>query len=440
LRVVPQLTCRLRFWGADLRHGAPIARQLAEVKRAFSDPLYAGEVVQARLQRLLRHACATTLHYRPRSGTTALSEFPVLHKRLIQEHPADFLSSAFDPSALLTVSTSGSYGAPMRFRWVGDTYTRRRAELLYFGSWVGFRVGSSFAQVTVHPGGSARLRELNGFLIDPSVIDATWLEAGRRLLKERRIAFIVGYPSSIKPLADYCCAMGDGPGALRVRAVVTSSEALRPEAREAITAAFGCTVVDRYGANELGVLAQECPRGRSLHLNVAGHVIELLARDRDEPVAPGEVGRVVVTDLFSHAMPLIRYDTGDLAVASSEPCSCGRKGPTLVRVEGRQVEEVRDPDGGLVNPLAISGCPRGVEGILQYQFVQQAPAGYLIRLQVLPSFHEEAVLRERFQRLLGPKAHIDVSYLESIPPLPSGKRPYIVNELKSRARSTQPPL
>jgi len=433
MKVAGELRCRVRFWGADLRRGAPIARQLADVRRSFADPARARTVAERRLAALLRHACATTAHYREWSGANDLSEFPVLEKRTIQQNAGAFLSSAYDPAALLTVSTSGSYGAPMRFRWITETYKRRRAELLYFGSWFGFRVGAPFAQLTVHPAGSAWLRELNGFLIDPSVIDEAWLEAARGVLERERIAYIVGYPSSLRPLAEYCRARGDGPETFRVRAAVASSEALRPEVREIVATAFGCEVFDRYGANELGILAQECPSHHSLHLNVAGHVLELLARDRDEPVAAGEIGRVVVTDLFSHAMPLIRYDTGDLALASDRPCPCGLGVPTLERIEGRQVEEVRDPDGGLVNPLAIGACTRNLDGILQYQFVQRTHNAYLVRVVVLPAFDRDDTLRERFRLLLGPRAHVEVRRVERIPPLPSGKRPYIVREAQERA-------
>ncbi|HVN77219.1 MAG TPA: hypothetical protein VMT19_12955 [Thermoanaerobaculaceae bacterium] len=427
--VSARIGCSLRFWGSDLRNGSPIARHLADVKGSFRDPRRARENAAARLRELLRHACSTTSHYRRWQGEADLSGFPVLPKRVIQENPAAFLSSALEPDALLTVSTSGSYGAPMRFRWTPETYARRRAELLYFSSWVGFRVGAPFAQVTVHPSGSARLRRLNGFLVDPSVIDGAWLEATRRLLTEERIEFVIGYPSSIGPLAEYCRTRGDDPAAFRVRAVVSSSEALRRETREVVHTAFGCTVLDRYGANELGILAQECPGHAALHVNVAGLVVELLARDGDAPVAPGEAGRVVVTDLFSYAMPLIRYDTGDLAVAGPDPCPCGLGGPTLARVEGRLVEQVRDPGGGLVNPLAIGGCTRGVDGILQYQFVQRGPAAYLVRIQVGPTFRTEGVLHDRFRELLGPGATIEIRRVESIPPLPSGKRPTILNEL-----------
>ncbi len=49
------------------------------------------------------------------------------------------------------------------------------------------------------------------------------------------------------------------------------------------------------------------------HLNRANCYIEVLKFDSDEQVAPGELGRIVVTDFTNYAMPMIRYDIGDVA-------------------------------------------------------------------------------------------------------------------------------
>jgi phenylacetate-CoA ligase len=57
--------------------------------------------------------------------------------------------------------------------------------------------------------------------------------------------------------------------------------------------------------------------------------------DADRPCAPGEVGRVVVSTLHNYAMPLFRYDLGDLAEVGP-PCECGRTLPVLNRIVGRQ--------------------------------------------------------------------------------------------------------
>jgi phenylacetate-CoA ligase len=210
--------------------------------------------------------------------------------------------------------------------------------------------------------------------------------------------------------------------------VIITAEALREEARGAIETTFGCPTYSRYTTEELGVLAQECPSAKQHHLNRASYVFELLDRDKDVPVAPGDPGRVVVTDLWSHAMPLIRYDLGDIAVMA-ERCACGWQGPVLTRIEGRVVETIYDAAGNPVSPFAINGAMIGVDDIIQFQFVQQKPRRYTMRLCVLPSFAGEETVRGRLAPILGPEAQLGVEYVKEIPPLKSGKRPYVINEM-----------
>lgn len=60
-----------------------------------------------------------------------------------------------------------------------------------------------------------------------------------------------------------------------------------------------------------------------MFVNTQSLRVELLAPDSSDYVKPGEIGRVVITDLYNRSMPLIRYDTGDFAV-SHDDSSCVR--------------------------------------------------------------------------------------------------------------------
>lgn len=66
----------------------------------------------------------------------------------------------------------------------------------------------------------------------------------------------------------------------------------------------------------------------------AEHVLVELLDDRDQPVPSGEAGRVVLTTLQNFQNPMIRYEVGDIATGSLEPCRCGRGLPVLDRVMG----------------------------------------------------------------------------------------------------------
>lgn len=83
-----------------------------------------------------------------------------------------------------------------------------------------------------------------------------------------------------------------------------------------------------YGCNEIGSMgyACECCEG-SIHHVVATKYLEILKLDKDEPVADGEVGRLVWTPRDQENIDIKRYEIGDLGRFVKEPCACGRTAP-----------------------------------------------------------------------------------------------------------------
>jgi phenylacetate-CoA ligase len=420
---------RVGFWGLDFVKGSSVARHIKDLREAFADPVEGRRLAQSRLEEFLEYACATTPFYRKFAGAKDLREFPVIQKEMIKGSYDDFLSSAYKKGELVTVLTSGSYGMPFQFYLTRDRRVRQQAEVIYFNGWAGYEVGMRYLQTLNHPIGPLRLFMQNGVLINPSVINEAWLEKQRRALMKGNIRFIVAYPSALLPIARYCRNKGHGPESFAVRGIVSGGEPLLELARATIEEVFGCSVLDRYSGDEMGVVSHECAKCKVHHINFASHKIELLAIDGDERVEPGEAGRVVVTDLFSHGMPLIRYDTGDITSWSKERCPCGMDVPAFERIQGRTMERVYDPSGKVIIPFVITWLFKDLfDSVIQYQFVQRTRDTYLIRLNVVEAFNGEEELRDQFQKKLGPDAHISFEYVDSIPPLPSGKRPYIVNE------------
>jgi phenylacetate-CoA ligase len=217
-----------------------------------------------------------------------------------------------------------------------------------------------------------------------------------------------------------------------VKGIISISELLLDEDRKIIENAFSCPVLGRYSCEEFGVLAHECLSENNYHLNTASYIFEFLALDEDRPVTPGEPCRIVVTDLFSHAMPLIRYDTGDLAVLGKD-CPCGLRTPVLERIEGRQTEMIYDTSGRMVSPLAmVTPIARTIEGIFQFQFIQTGQKKYCLKI-VPMSFYpydRAGLIKEKLLSILGSEAEIDFKYLDSIKSLSSGKKPYIINNYR----------
>jgi phenylacetate-CoA ligase len=381
---------------------------------------------------LIDHACNTTGYYRQFLGAKELSEFPILQKRTIRERYEEFFSSVYEKSSLIPVKTSGSYGTPLTFYLTKEKKARQHAEVIYFSDWAGYKIGDKHAYVSVRvPRSKSKFTFFmqNEIPMNPTVIDEEWLEKQRQVLLHKGVKVFIGYPSVIGALAEYCRAKGDGSRSFCLKAIITTSESLNDRTRVTLRQVFGCSVLSRYCTVESGVLAHECDCASRHHLNIASYVIEMLALDSDKPASPGELGRVVVTDPFSRAMPLIRYDTGDLATLGGA-CSCDLPRPTLQRLEGRLAELVVGADGQRISPYALNSTMGDLEDIVQFQFVQKNDKSYELRLCTLPSFHQEELLRYRLLDILGADAKLKLSYVEQIPPLPSGKRSSIISEAR----------
>ena len=164
----------------------------------------------------------------------------------------------------------------------------------------------------------------------------------------------------------------------RLRQIRTINETLTPDVRVAARRVLGADIADTYSSAEAGVIAIQCPDSALYHVMGESLVVELLD-EQDEACMPGQVGRVVVTDLHNFATPLIRYDLGDYA-EMADACPCGRGLPALKRIAGRRRNMVRLPDGRALWP-AIGGLSYSeIAPIRQFQFVQHELEAIEVRL------------------------------------------------------------
>lgn len=427
-------TARRRlFFTLDRMRGGEISAHLADLANSAANPANAGKKSRQQLKEFLSHSTETTSFYREYKNAQDLSEFPVVPKQLIKERYDDFLSSAYNRKSLLPRRTSGSYGTPFTFWVTPSKRARQLAEIIHFSHRAGFEIGMRHAYTLVEKKPWWKRFMQNEITLDPTYLSPERLESHRKEILRQRIEFLIGYPSVIAPIAETCAAHGDNPASFCLQGVICIAEPLHEDVRARIKEVFGCDVLSRYATLELGVLAQQLRGERSFVANTATFHIEVLALNRDAPAPHGELGRIVVTDLYSHAMPLIRYDTGDLGVASSANGVL-----TLARVEGRQVEAVFSTAGVRVSPMSIINETEGnIAGVVQYQFIQKSAKQYLLRLVTLPEFPGPGTIEKRLQSILGEDAEILFEFPSSIPPLPSGKRPYIMSQWAPSPASQQ---
>jgi len=221
------------------------------------------------------------------------------------------------------------------------------------------------------------------------------LEAIREALSEWNPTSIASYPTVLVQLA---AEQRAGRLRLAPRMLLAGGEVLSEADRNAVEQAFGCPLVEDYGASECMNIAHSCRQHR-LHLNDAWVVLEPVDEDM-RPTPPGETSyTVLITNLANRVQPLVRYDLGDSVTIDPECCPCGDERPTL-RVRGRadDVLEFDAQHGEFVRVL-----PLAIETVLEEQ-------GGLERFQLTQTARDELTLRiesedSRERRLAFDRAH-----------------------------------
>jgi phenylacetate-CoA ligase len=195
--------------------------------------------------------------------------------------------------------------------------------------------------------------------------------------------------------------------------------ALVPSARRTITDAFRCRVLEDYGSAELGSIGCECAPGSGLHLFSDLFFIEFVRGGAR--VGPGEVGRLLVTDLTNRAMPLIRYDIGDIGLSLPGPCRCGR-GTMRFKILGRVQDALVSPPDRILSEHEVSDFLYGYPGVDWFQLAQRSEQQFDLQVadDGTPALSLEALSRD-LSAFLGGGVRVTARRVRSIPPENGGK-------------------
>jgi len=196
--------------------------------------------------------------------------------------------------------------------------------------------------------------------------------------------------------------------------------------------AFGCRVFDKYGSREFSGIAYECEAHNGHHVAAENYVVELLRDGRD--ALPGETGEVVITDLNNFSMPFIRYRIGDLAVAidQSAPCPCGRGALRIGAIEGRVQSIIVGMDRRLIPGTFFAHVLKDFDKtVRRYQVVQERYGAIDLRIVKGSRFSERTVdtALTLLRRHLGRNMHINVSYVDEIAMVRTGKHRAVVQKM-----------
>jgi len=192
-----------------------------------------------------------------------------------------------------------------------------------------------------------------------------------QIMQDFKTTALVCTPSYALIIADTMMEMGINPSSLSLRVGLFGAEPWSEAMRHEINEKLGIRATDNYGLSEVmgpGV-AGECQECNGLHISEDHFLLEVIDPETLEPVAPGEVGELVVTTLTKEAFPMIRYRTRDLTRLIPEPCPCGRTFTRMQRIMGR-TDDMLIIKGVNVFPIQIEKVLFEVEGTApHYQII-----------------------------------------------------------------------
>lgn len=425
------------FWMLDSLKGGKVKKYLNELKRIEGEDGLPDKDVESYcdslLKKLLEHAGKTVPLYSGQK-TLNIQDWPVTNKMTYREDYDKCISSDFDKASLIEMSTSGSTGTPFKSFQNGTKKKHVNAETLFYNGKIGFEIGRRiiYLRSIVSEVQKSRLTQ---FLQNIYLLDCGDLSDEGIKKKLKRIvdlskgcgAMMMGYASTFDAFRRYFDKYGfkDAEGA-KIYGIASGSEMLYDTTRASMEKAFGCKCVSRYANEENGFLGQDSKENNIFYLNRADYYFEILKMDEDVPAEENEIGRIVVTDLFNYAMPMIRYDTGDVGAFVYDE-KTGRK--LLGSFGGRKVDTITDSRGNIISPHSITNKMWEHKDIKQYQFVQKDKCRYKLIINPGEEGVDEAKLKSDMLGILGEDSIISIEYTKDIPVLSSGKRRYIVNEM-----------
>lgn len=245
------------------------------------------------------------------------------------------------------------------------------------------------------------------------------------------------YPSSLSVMIQEAAG-----GRLRIkpRIISSASEYLASHVRERAEQVFDATITQRYGTTECVMIGSTCEHGR-LHLSHDWVVLENMD-ENDQPVQVGEAGHhVLITCLYNHLQPLIRYRLDDSLRFYEDPCPCGSKLPSF-EVEGRSYPNyiLKGAHQPLVEiaPVSFQVVLIQFKQVLTFQMIRESTERIRLKLVFLPNtgnidFEVARAVGETTQYMRSQGVHESVEIIpevcDTIPPDPkSGKLRLFVTE------------
>lgn len=421
------------FWVLDFLKGKSVRRYYNEIKNNHHNGTDINETNE-KVRKLLNHAICTTKFYKEFSLQDEIGKYPITNKMIFKERFEDFLSSKYKNSKTNRIMyTSGSTGTPFAMIQNKNKIKHNTAASIYLCEQGNYFIGQKqgFLRVWVKSNHKNKLRSYieNVIMIDTKDLDDIGIKKLLLDIKKKNIQSLFGYASSFIEISNFIQRRRINSNKFHVKSIISTSEILPEATRNHLSSFFSCPVNSVYSNEENGIVGIQIDMGSRYYMDSTSYFFEVLKLECDEPAEEGQIGRIIITDLYNYAFPIIRYDTGDLAILKKSVF--GKKYSIFFEeIMGRKTDMIFDCFGKKISPHAIMNFMWGIQGIKQFQFIQIDSFNYEIRINLEENRKfEEQTIFDRLIPVLGSNANLTIRYVDEVTQLNSGKRRYIINRV-----------
>jgi phenylacetate-coenzyme A ligase PaaK-like adenylate-forming protein len=403
-----------------------------------------------KLARLIQHCSINVPFYRDMFQEKGLNpeqveDLATLHDAGIRVSKEDIrrernrlLSETSLRPRLYSTTSSGSTGVPLSFYKSMDTVCRRQALKLRAEEWIGKPIGTKTTliwgrtptrKLHIQIGRFLYWRYQNYQFLSAFDIGPEQLLPYLTRMTRFGTEFIESYVTAVYQMAKVMAARKVAPPP-KLRGIIVGAEQLVEEQREQIEGSFGCPVYNRYGSTEFSNIASECAKREGLHIN-SDHVLLEVVNDKDQCVSDS-VGEILVTDLDSYEMPLIRYRIGDRGILSSKRCSCGLPFPILKSINGRVSDRLVTRSGREIHDIFFIHTLARVPGVAKFQVVQKSLDLIQLNLELENGAARETIAnraRAGLHELCEHRIEIAITFVDRIPLTDAGKLRHFISEV-----------
>lgn len=423
----------LSFWVFDFIKGGKIRKHFHDIESILNNPNSKESLDQRdlHLNNILKYATNTTPYYKNYANFTSIADFPVIKKNVIQENFEHFKSEDINAKAYHKVSTSGSTGVPFFLFQNKNKRLRNTADVIVFSKLSNYVIGNRLFELEVWREHN-RKKPFKSWMQNIVHFDISKLTHERidlfisHLKKSKQTKTLLGFASAFETICQYLDKRNiPFEHSFNITSIIANSEYLNDYTRNKLKHYFKVPVLSRYSNEEIGIIAQQTINSPDYFvINHASYFVEILDLENDVPAKKGQLGRIVVTDFFNYCMPIIRYDTGDIAKLVEFDNGITK----FEHIEGRKMDIIYDTNGNLISSFVIyTSFYKYYNYLKQYQFIQENKKEYTVKLNTHDKFPFEEELINNIKNDFGNDAIIKIIYVDEIPPLASGKRKKVVN-------------